>query len=149
MVQVMGVSVHSWTTSKKRLSQQIDRTTTLRYMKVSVNPSTPISSISYQDRISPYHIKTISNWKVMRIRIIIWSNIKFWETNVLRIVWQRVRRITSEILEVKGLNNTSLNSVCSHTLFGWLQKSLQSENFLFWPGWLPDYHYQSHDYSNS
>ena len=28
------------------------------------------------------------------------------QTNIMRIVWQTVRRITNEILEVQGLNNT-------------------------------------------
>ena len=28
------------------------------------------------------------------------------QTNIMRIVWQTVRRITNEILGVKGLNNT-------------------------------------------
>ena len=71
-----------------------------------VNPLTPMSD---QDRISPDNKYTISSRQVTRIKkninkgIISSSNTKFCKLNITRTVWQTVRRITSEILGVKGL----------------------------------------------
>ena len=72
----------------------------------SINSFTPTSD---QDRISPYNINTISSRQVMRIK----KNISYGDyeliqyqilqTNIMRTVWQTVRRITDEILGVKGL----------------------------------------------
>ena len=73
--------------------------------KIAINPLTPMSD---QDRISPFKINTISSKQVMRIRksinkgITSWSNTKFSKL-LTRTVWQTVRRITSEVLGVKGL----------------------------------------------
>ena len=62
-----------------------------------------------QDRISSYNINTISSRQVMRIEkninwgIISWSDTNFsFMTYITRTVWQTVRRITCEILGVKG-----------------------------------------------
>ena len=60
-----------------------------------INPLTPISD---QDRISPYNVNTISSRQVMRIekninRGIISQYQILW-TNIIRMVWQIVRRIT-------------------------------------------------------
>ena len=61
------------------------------------------------DRISSYNIKTISSSQVMRIKkkyqlgdhkLIQYQIL---QTNITRTVWQIVRRITDEILGVKGL----------------------------------------------
>ena len=63
-----------------------------------VNAFTPLSPGCDQDRISPYTISTISSRQVMRIK----KNINYWR-NQFQIVRQKVRRITDEILGVKGL----------------------------------------------
>ena len=61
------------------------------------NPSTLVSD---QDRISPYNINTISSRQEMRIKktinkgIIIQFKIKILQTNIMRVVWETVRRIT-------------------------------------------------------
>ena len=62
--------------------------------------------MSDQDRISPYNINTISSRQVIRgkkisIRGFLFDPIS--SSNTRRIVWQAVRRITNEILGVKGL----------------------------------------------
>ena len=65
--------------------------------------------MSDRDRISSYNIKTISSRQVMRIKkkyqlgdykLIQCQSL---QTNITRTVWQIVRRITNEILGVKGL----------------------------------------------
>ena len=62
--------------------------------------------MSDQDRISPYNIKQtcdeneenyqLGDYKLIQYEIL--------QTNITRTVWQTVRRITNEILGVKGLN---------------------------------------------
>ena len=70
--------------------------------------------MSDQERISPYHIYTISCRQVMRIKKNIHYTITNWilyqipQTNIMRIILQTVRGIDNEILGVKGL---SLQSV--------------------------------------
>ena len=66
--------------------------------------------MSDQDRISPFKINTISSKQVMRIRKNINKGITSPTPNsqnysklLTRTVWQTVRRITSEVLGVKGL----------------------------------------------
>ena len=62
-----------------------------------------------QDRISPYNINTISSRQVMRIKkSLSLENYKLIQyqipqTNMTRTEWEIVRRITNEILGVKGL----------------------------------------------
>ena len=74
--------------------------------QVLLNPLTPMSD---QDRISPYNIHTISSRQVMRIKKIYelqdYKLIQYQilQHNITRTVWQTVRRITNEILRVKGL----------------------------------------------
>ena len=63
-----------------------------------MNAFTPIIPGCDQDRISPYTISTILSRQVMRIK----KNINYW-WNQFQIVRQKVRRITDEILGVKGL----------------------------------------------
>ena len=64
--------------------------------------------MSVQDRISPYNIDTISSKQVMRIKkkyqLQDYKLIQYQilQTNIIRTVWQTVRRITHEILGVKG-----------------------------------------------
>ena len=65
-----------------------------------------------QDRISPYNICTISSRQVMRLKKISVRGLylvqyQIPQTNVTRTVWQTVRRITNEILGVKGLSQQS------------------------------------------
>ena len=77
-------------------------------LRRSLNPLTPMSD---QDRISPYNIITISCIQEMRINtninqgdyLLIQNQIL--QANIIRIVWQTVRRITIEILRVKRLTN--------------------------------------------
>ena len=65
--------------------------------------------MSDQQRISPYNFNTTSSRQVIRIKkninqeIISLSNTKFSELTLKGIVWETVRRITSDILEVKAL----------------------------------------------
>ena len=64
--------------------------------------------MSDQDIISPYNINTISSRQVMRIKKILIRGllidpIPILQTNITRTIWQTVRRITNEILGVKGL----------------------------------------------
>ena len=67
-----------------------------------LHPPTPIGD---QDRISPYHIKTISTRQVIRIKkryqLGNWLLIQYQilQTNIIEIVWQTVRRITDGILD--------------------------------------------------
>ena len=71
---------------------------------MSPNPLTPMSD---QDRISPHNIFTILSRQVMRIKILIRGLLvdptPNSQTNITRTIWQTVRRITNEILGVKGL----------------------------------------------
>ena len=74
---------------------------------------TPVTFINDQDRISPYHIKQISdenkekhqqdNYQLIQHQIL--------RLNIMRIEWQIVRRITNEVQREKGLikkyNNNS------------------------------------------
>ena len=63
-----------------------------------------------QDRISPYNINTKSRRQVMRIKkkyqLGDYELIQYQilQTDITRTVWQTVRRITNEILGVKGLS---------------------------------------------
>ena len=64
--------------------------------------------MSDEARISPHDINTISSKQVMRIK----KNQKIWDyqlihyqilqSDIIEIVWQTARRITNEILRVKG-----------------------------------------------
>ena len=64
---------------------------------------------SDQERISPYSVNAILGRQVMRIKKIKkfgdykLTQYQFLQTNITRTVWQTVRRITNEILGVKGL----------------------------------------------
>ena len=81
---------------------------------ITLKPLTPMSD---QDRISPYNINTISSRQVMRIKKNISQEIimmiqliqliqdQILQTNITRNVWETVRRITDEILVVKGFNS--------------------------------------------
>ena len=75
-------------------------------------PLNPLTPTSDQYRISPYNINTISSRQVMRIKkdyqlgdfeLI---QYKILQTNTTRTAWHTFRRITSEILGVKGLTIT-------------------------------------------
>ena len=71
-----------------------------------MNAFTPLSPGCDQDRISPYTISTISSRQVMRIKkniIYWWNQFQILQTSIILIVRQKVRRITDEILGVKGL----------------------------------------------
>ena len=70
--------------------------------------------MSDQDRISPNNINIISSRLVMRIKKIYqlgdYELIQYQilQTNITRTVWETVRRVTDEILGVKGLRFSSL-----------------------------------------
>ena len=73
---------------------------------VFVNPSTPMSD---QDRISLYSINTITGRQAMRKKIYqldgyLLIQYQLLRTNVARIILQIVRRISNEMLGVKGLS---------------------------------------------
>ena len=63
-----------------------------------------------QDRISLYTINTISSRQVMKIKKILIRGLlvdpipNSQNLNITRTIWQAVRKITNEILGVKGLN---------------------------------------------
>ena len=67
-----------------------------------VNPLTPMSD---QDRISPYNINTTSSTQVKRKKekYELWIQYQTLQPNIIISVWQTLRRITSEILGMKGL----------------------------------------------
>ena len=73
-----------------------------RKLRERVNPLTPISD---QDRISPYNIKQKSDENKEKFQLGDYKLIQYQilQTNITRTVWQTIRRITNEILEVKGL----------------------------------------------
>ena len=64
-----------------------------------LNPLTPVSD---QDRTSPYQLR---DYLLIQYQIL--------QTNIMRIIWQTVRRITNEILGVKGLKG-NMNQNCSN-----------------------------------
>ena len=70
--------------------------------------------MSDQDRIFPNNINIISSRLVMRIKKIYqlgdYELIQYQilQTNITRTVWETVRRVTNEILGVKGLRSSSL-----------------------------------------
>ena len=76
----------------------------------------PLTPVSDQNKISPYYICTKSSRQVMRIKkninwgVTNWFDTKFFKLT-MRIVWQTVRRITNEILGVKGLSRTTIKSM--------------------------------------
>ena len=61
--------------------------------------------MSDQDRISPYNIKQTSDENKEKYQLGDYKLIQyqFLQTNITITVWQTVRRITNEILEVKEL----------------------------------------------
>ena len=97
----------------------------------------PLTSMSDQDRISPYNISTISIRRVIMIGkninwgIISWSNTKFSKlTTHTRTVWQTVRRITNEILGVKCYMHPGSLAIFATTCF----HSIRLLRFkYFWP----------------
>ena len=68
--------------------------------------------MSDQDRISPYNINTIlsdenkEKYQLGDCKLIQYQILQF---NITRTVWQTIRRITNEILGVKGLIYTSVS----------------------------------------
>ena len=66
------------------------------------NPLTPMSD---QDRISPYNIKQTSDENEEKYQLGDYKLIQYQilQINITRVVRQTVRRITDEILGVKGL----------------------------------------------
>ena len=56
--------------------------------------------MSNQERISPYNINSIPSRHVMRIILIQYQIL---QTIITRTIWQMLRRITNEILGVKGI----------------------------------------------
>ena len=80
-----------------------------------LNPLTPMS---VQDRISPFNINYILGRKLMRMKKISRRDYKLiqyqiLQINILRFVWQTVRRINNLILGIKG----SLKAVFVKTSF--------------------------------
>ena len=88
--------------------------------------------VNDQTRISPYNINTISSRQVMRIK----KNLNYGiynqilQTSILRTVWQTVRRITNEILGVKGFIAVDLRGSFSN-IFQSQQHKLYTINLHF------------------
>ena len=70
----------------------------------AINPLTPESD---QDRISPNHIMQTSAENKGKYQLLDYWLIKYQilQANIMRIIWQTVRRITNEILGVQWWNN--------------------------------------------
>ena len=75
----------------------------------SLSVLTPLTPVSDQDRNSPYYylynINQMSdenkeNYQLWDYKLIQYQIL---QTNIMRIIWQTVRRISNEILVVKGL----------------------------------------------
>ena len=70
--------------------------------------NTPLTPLSNQDRISPYNIKYIikqisdGNKEKYQLGNYYLIHHQILHTNILSIIWQTVKRITNEILAVKG-----------------------------------------------
>ena len=66
--------------------------------------SNPLNPMSDQDRISPYNIKQTSDESEEKYQLGDYNLILYQilQTNITRTVWQAVKRITYEILGVKG-----------------------------------------------
>ena len=62
--------------------------------------------MSDQDRISPYNIKQTSDESEEKYQLRDYNLILYQilQTNITRTIWQTVKRITYEILGVKGLS---------------------------------------------
>ena len=62
--------------------------------------------MSDQDIISPYNIKQISDENKEKYQLGDYKLIQYQilQTNITRTVWQTVRRVTYEILGIKGLS---------------------------------------------
>ena len=65
-----------------------------------------LSPVSDQDKISPYYIYKISCRQVMRKeKYQLWNypmiQYQILQANIMRIIWQTIKRITNEILGVK------------------------------------------------
>ena len=97
----------------------------------ALNPLTPIDD---QYRISPYNINTILGRNVTRI----WWKYKVGDysliqnqilrINITRVTWQTVRRITNEILGMRGLPPPPLNTCgCQVCLQCSSQESIKSQ----------------------
>ena len=97
----------------------------------ALNPLTPIDD---QYRISPYNINTILGRNVTRI----WWKYKVGDysliqnqilrINIIRVTWQTVRRITNEILGMRGLPPPPLNTCgCQVCLQCSSQESIKSQ----------------------
>ena len=77
---------------------------------VQVNPLTPMRD---QDRISPYNINTMSIRQVLRtqknvcLKIFQLIQYQILRISITGLVWQTVRRIIDEILDMKGLEHRS------------------------------------------
>ena len=82
-------------------------TTLLCIKSTRVNPLTPRSD---QDRISPYNIKQTSDENKEKYQLGDYKLIQYQilHANITRTVWQTIRRITNEILGVKGLKTIFL-----------------------------------------
>ena len=81
-------------------------------------------------RISPYNINTISSRQVMIYKYYIIKLIQsqILQTNIARTVWQTVRRITNEILRVKGLMVISSMHLSSNRSYVRTNKNSASHN---------------------
>ena len=85
----------------------INTTTSSQFIhgREMIDPLTPMSD---QDRISPYNINTKSSRQVMRKKNQLEDykliQYQILQTNITRTACQTVRRITNEILGVKGLS---------------------------------------------
>ena len=97
----------------------------------ALNPLTPIND---QYRISPYNINTILSRNVTRIwwkyKVRDYSLIQnqILRINIIRVTWQTVRRITNEILGMRGLPPPPLNTCgCQVCLQCSSQESIKSQ----------------------
>ena len=78
-----------------------------------------LTLVSDQERISPYEIKTVESRQEMRMKKLsimdyLLIQYQILQTYIIGIVWQTVRRITNEILGVKGLTHIFLKRIVKY-----------------------------------
>ena len=78
-----------------------------------------LTLVSDQEGISPYEIKTVESRQEMRMKKLsimdyLLIQYQILQTYIIGIVWQTVRRITNEILGVKGLTHIFLKRIVKY-----------------------------------
>ena len=89
-----------------------------------INPC-PLPPTSDQERISPFNINTISSIEKCQLELLV-DLISNFQIDVIRIVCQRVKRITNEVVGVNGLKMEYIH--CMSTAWGVSYTNFVEEN---------------------